>query len=129
MGKIKIEITAILYGIGIAYLYQLFMLLLCYLSDPLGGFMTADKFIPMFGIQLAIMPISSWLLMGMMKVTWYEKWLRITMNAISFLIPLALISVVTVFFQPALWREPLYWVMNVVVSVSLGLAFKIKYIK
>lgn len=129
MGKIKIEITAILYGIGIAYLYQLFLLLLYYLSDPLGGFMTADKFIPMFGIQLAIMPISSWLLMGMMKVAWYERWLRITMNAISFLIPFALISVVTVFFQPALWREPLYWVMNVAVSVALGLAFKIKYIK
>lgn len=119
MKKFKKEILAILCGFVFAYAWQLFALLMCYISDSNSDFITADMFIPVISIQLAAMPIVTWALFGLLKVNWFKKWVRITMCGMSFLIPFVLISVITVIICPSLWREPIYWIGNVLISFSL----------
>ena len=102
-----------------AYAWQLFALLMCYISDSNSDFITADMFIPVISIQLAAIPIVTWALVGLLKVNWFKKWVRITMCGMAFLIPFVLISVITVIICPSLWREPIYWIGNVLISFSL----------
>ena len=120
MKKFKKEIIAIVFGMGFAYAWQLIFLLICYISNPNGNFIQRDMFIPASTIQLNIVPMVAWVLMGLLKVTWFKKWLRITMCGLAFLIPFMLISGVTVIIAPSLWREAIYWVSNVGISALLA---------
>lgn len=120
MKKIKKELLAIFYGVMFAYCWQLFALLMSYISARNDNFITADMFIPSVGIQLAIMPLIAWTLMGILKVSWFKTWFRITMCGLSFIIPFTLIASVTVFTSPSLWREPIYWAVNVLISLALA---------
>ena len=119
MKKFKKEIIAIVSGIAFAYAWQLFALLMCYISDSNGNFITKEMFIPMSTIQLAITPMVAWVLMGLLRVTWFKKWLRITMCGLAFLIPFMLIAGVTVIIAPSLWWKTMYWVANVGISILL----------
>ena len=119
MKKFKKEIIAIVSGIAFAYAWQLFSLLMCYISDPNGDFITREMFIPVSTIQLAIIPMVAWVLMGLLRVTWFKKWLRITMCGLAFLIPFVLIAGVTVIIAPSLWWKTMYWVSNVGISILL----------
>lgn len=117
--KFKKEIIAIVFGMIFAYAWQLFALFTCYISDPNGDFITRDMFIPVITIQLAITPIVAWGLMGFFKVTWFKKWLRITMCGLAFLIPFMLIAGVTVIVAPSLLSKAIYWGGNVGISILL----------
>ena len=119
MKKFKKEIIAIVSGIAFAYAWQLFSLLMCYISDPNGDFITREMFIPVSTIQLAIIPMVAWVLMGLLRVTWFKKWLHITMCGLAFLIPFVLIAGVTVIIAPSLWWKTMYWVSNVGISILL----------
>lgn len=119
MKKFKKELFAILCGVLFAYCWQLFALFMCYISDTNDNFITADMFIPTIGIQLAFMPMIAWILMGVLRVSWFKKWFHITMCGLAFLIPFALIASVTVLTIPSLWREPIYWATNILLSLAL----------
>lgn len=119
MKKLKKEIIAIVSGMAFAYAWQLFALLMCYISDPNGDFITRDMFIPVSTIQFTITPMVAWVLMGLLKVRWFKKWLRITMCGLSFLIPFILIAGITVIIAPGLWWKTIYWVANVGISILL----------
>lgn len=118
--KFKKEIIAVASGMVVAYGWQLFALLMGYISEPNEDFITAYMFMPEITIQIAIMPMTAWLLMGLLKVTWFNKWLCITACGLAFLIPFALISALTVFVVPALWYKAIYWVVNIAISVLLA---------
>lgn len=122
--KFKKEIIAIASGMAVAYFWQLFAILMCYISDPSENFITRATFIPETTIQVAIMPMVSWALMGFLRVTWFKKWLRITTCGLAFLIPFTLIAALTVIILPTLWWEPMYWVVNAALSVLLAFTFK-----
>lgn len=117
--KFKKEIIAIVFGMAVAYAWQLFAILMCYISNPNGDFITRDMFIPVITIQLTITPMVAWILMGLLRVTWFKKWLRVTMCAFAFIIPFMLIAGVTVIVAPSLWREKMYWVANIGISILL----------
>lgn len=119
MKRFKKEIIAIVSGMALAYAWQLFALLMCYASNPCGDFITRGMFIPISSIQLVIMPMVAWVLMGLLKVTWFKKWLQITMCGLAFLIPFILISGITVIIMPCLWQEKMYWFSNVGISTLL----------
>ena len=116
MKKIRKEIIAIISGMVLAYAWQLFALLMCYISDPNGDFITADMFIPVPSIQIAITPMVAWIVMGLLKVTWIKKWLHITICGLAFIIPFVLITGITVIVAPSLWSETMYWFVNVGIS-------------
>ena len=130
MKKFKKEIIAIISGIAFAYTWQLFALLMSRSSSSNSDFITGDMFIPAISIQIAIAPIIAWGLMGLLNVTWFQKWMHITMRVVSVGIPFALISVVTVMMAPSLWGEKIYWVANVGISILLSFSiFKpLKYL-
>ena len=119
MKKFKKEIIAIITGIAFAYAWQLFGLLMCYVSDPSGDFITRDMFIPAIGIQLAITPLITWIMFGLLRVSWFRRWTIITGCGLAFFIPFALIASITVFIAPSLWHEKLYWVVNGAISLLL----------
>lgn len=119
MKKFKKEIIAIVSGMAFAYAWQLFALLMCYVSDPNGDFITRDMFIPAGAIQLAIAPMIAWLFMGLLRVTWFQKWRLITTCGLAFMIPFVLIAVVTLIVSPGLWHKTMYWIANVVISALL----------
>lgn len=120
MKKFKKEITAIVSGMVFAYVWQLFMLLMCYLSDPHGDFITGEMFIPLPSIQLAIVPMVAWVMMGFLKVSWFNTWARITMCGLAFLIPFMLITGITVIVAPDLWHQKRYWMVNIASCILLA---------
>lgn len=119
MKKFKKEIIAIVSGIAFAYVWQLFALLMCYISNPNGDFITSDMFIPLSTIQLAIAPMVAWVSMGLLRVRWFKKWACITMCGLAFLMPFVSIAVITVFIAPNLWWKTSYWVATVGISILL----------
>lgn len=123
MKKFKKELIALLVGIAFSYAWQLFAILMCYISDPNGDFITVGFFIPSISIQVVMTPIITWLLMGLLHVTWIKRWIRITGIISAFLFPFILLSGITVLIAPNLWREAIYWIVNV--SISVFLAFTV----
>lgn len=123
MKKFKKEILAIIGGVVFAYGWQLFAILMASLfSDSKTK---AMDFIPVPQIQLAIVPLVSWILMGLQKVRWFHKWMKITMCGLAFMIPFAIISVLVIMFFPSLCWKPVYWIASIAISVLLALtAFK-----
>ncbi len=119
MKKFRKEIISIVSGMAFAYTYQLFALLMCYIFDINGDFITKEMFIPAIGFQLSIMPIIAWIMFGMLKVSWFKNWKLITYHGLAFLIPFMFISGVTVFIAPSLWHEKMYWCGNVTLSIVL----------
>ena len=118
--KFKKELLALVCGIVFAYLWQLFFLLVTYLSNINGNFIQADMFVPQIEIQIAIVPMSSWVLMGLFKVPWITKWIKITAVALSFLIPFSVIAVFVLLFIDAIyWYKPLFWIANTILSIIL----------
>ena len=120
MKKFKTEITSVICAMVVAYCWQLFALLVCYISDPHGDFITKEMFIPWSGVQLAIAPTIAWLFMELFKVTWLKKWIRITSCGLAFFMPFLLIVGITILITPSLWREPIYWLANVGISILLA---------
>lgn len=120
MKKFKKEIIAIVSGMAFSYAWQLFGILMCYILAPNSNFITREMFIPVSTIQLAATPMVAWILMGLLKVRWFKKWLRITMCGLAFLIPFMLIAGITVIVAPILWWKTLYWLANVGISALLA---------
>lgn len=120
MKKFRKEIIAIVSGMAFAYAWQLFALLMCYISDPKGDFITKDMFIPAIGIQLTITPMITWVMFGLLKVSWVKNWRLITGRGLAFLIPFVLIASITVFIAPSLWHEKMYWIGNIALSILLS---------
>lgn len=119
MKKIRKEILAIVLGAVSAYVWQLMALLMRHISDTKADGITVGSLLPMSGIFLAITPLVAWLVMGILRVSWLKRWLRITTCALSFAIPFAWISALTVVFKPSLWWRPAYWVGNCILSMVL----------
>ena len=119
MKNFKKELISILAGIGTAYFIQLFLIVLSLAKTPAGDFITWESFIPMIEMQV-ITPIIAWMLMGLLRVRWFNTWIKISVFVLSFTIPFAIISALTVFIYPALWQESIYWVANVIISIILA---------
>ncbi len=118
--KFKKELLALVCGMVFAYLWQLFFLLVTYLSNIHGNFIQAYMFIPSITIQAAIAPLVCWVLMGLFKVTWLSKWLKITAVALAFLIPFVLIAmIVLMFINPMYWHTSKFWITNTILSIIL----------
>lgn len=117
MKKFRKEIIAIASSVAFAYACQLFILLMCYLSNPKGDFITKNLFIPMIGFQLTIIPIATWIMFGLFRVSWFKIWQLITYRVLAFLIPFMLITSITIFIAPSLCHEKMYWFGNVILSL------------
>lgn len=114
--KFKKEFEALLGGVAFAYLFQLFILLLVYIENPESNLLTADSFIPVPTIMLAIVPMVYWVLMGFLRVSWFHTWLRITVHAIAFLFPFVMIPMIALYINARLWHSPIFWLANAVIS-------------
>ncbi len=106
--KFKKEIIAIAVAISIAYFFQLTFIIF-------SGTLTVADFLPNIGIQIAIVPIVSWPLMGAFKVSWMKKWLKITAVSVIFAVPFVIISL----FGTPFWLEPIFWVINILSSAFI----------
>ena len=115
--KFKKEILAVLFGIAIAYAWQLCFLGICYISNPDSVLIMSSDFIPSINIQLSIMPMVSWFLMGFLQVNWIKKWIHITCRGFALLIPFMLIAGIAVITSPSLWTMPIFWISNVLISL------------
>lgn len=122
MKKFKKEIISIVLGSAIAYAFQLFGLFICFITNSTGSnIITKNMFIPSSTIFIVTVPIISWLLMGLLEVSWIKAWIFISICIYAFTIPFIIISGITLFVAPHFWQEPMYWVVNVLVSVLLSL--------
>lgn len=119
MKKIRKEILAIVLGAVSAYVWQLMALLMCHISDPKGEAITVGSLLPISGIFIAIAPLVAWLAMGVLRVRWFRRWIRITTCGLAFVIPFVLISALTVLWKPSLWWRPAYWGGNCILSMVL----------
>ena len=113
--KFKKELLALVCGILFAYLWQLFYLMIIYLSDK--EFVQPSMFIPVITIQLGIAPMAWWILMGLFKVNWFTKWLKITATALAFLIPFVVIAMRVFFINPTYWHNIKFWIVNAILSL------------
>lgn len=116
--KLKKELGALCCAVVFAYVWQLGLLLLCYVSNPKGDFIQPYMFVPQMTIQTAIVPIMTWVLMGLFQVTWMKKWLKITAILFAFAVPFVLIAmVVLMFINPVYWHKSWFWVVDVLISL------------
>lgn len=120
MKKFKTEIVSFISAIILAYFWQLFAIFMCYITDMDGNFVTREMFIPAINIQIVAVPMITWVLMGFLKVSWFKKWLQITVRGFAFVTPFMLIAGVTVLVNPSLWREAMFWLANVALSILLA---------
>ena len=116
--KFKKEIGALCCAVVFAYVWQLGLLLLCYFSNPKGDFIQPDMFVPQMTIQTAIVPMMTWILMGVFHVRWMKKWLKITATLFAFAIPFVLIAMfVLMFINPVYWNKAWFWVVDALISL------------
>ena len=113
--RFKKELLALVCGILFAYLWQLFYVLVMYLSDK--EFVQPSMFIPLITIQCCLAPMAWWIFMGLFKVTWFTKWLKITATALAFLIPFVVIAMIVFFINPTYWHNIKFWIINAIISL------------
>ena len=82
---------------------------------------TPEMFIPIPGVMLTITPIITWVVMGLLKVSWFDRWLVITAYIFTFIMPFVLISGIAIVFLPNLWLKPAFWVSTVVLTIVIFL--------
>lgn len=121
MKNFKKEIIAIFSGIGLAYLWQIFSLIMCCILNSDGDFfITREMFIPSSSMLLILAPTIAWSLMGPLRVRWLKKWLYISLYGLAFLITFIIISAITLHIFPNLWQEPYYWIANIIIAILLA---------
>lgn len=113
------EFWAIFFGYVTAYVFQLVMVALIWLNNNNIKFDLA-AFIPMWTIQLAITPITSWLYMGLLGVKWQKRWNSITRKISAFLIPFIIISLLMLFVLPIAMEYWQFWVADILLSIVAG---------
>lgn len=108
------EIVAVLGGIGFAYCWQLCLLFLLESRE------LAD-FIPILTIQLTIVPIVAWCLMGALHVRWIKSWLRVTAVLFGIAIPFCLIAGISIIVAPAMWGKMSFWVITCLITAVIAI--------
>lgn len=120
MKRNRNELWAIFFGYVTAYVFQLVMVALIWLNNNDIEFDPA-AFIPMWTIQLAITPVSSWLYMGILGVKWQKKWNKITKRTIKFIVPFIIISGLMLFVLPTALEFWQFWVADILLSIVAAL--------
>lgn len=114
------ELWAILAGMVTAYVFQLTMATLVWLNNSDSKF-SLTVFVPMWTIQLTIMPVASWFYMGLFGVRWQKRWNSITRKTAAFLIPFIIISLLMLFLLPIAMEFWQFWVADILLSIVAGL--------
>lgn len=115
MKRITNELWAIFAGFVTAYVFQLMMVALIWLENHQVPF-DFTAFIPLWTIQLAILPVFSWLYMGVFGVKWQKMWNKITKKAIKFIVPFVIISCLMLFVLPTALEFWQFWVADALLS-------------
>ena len=118
MKNIKKVLLAIIIGSIIAYTWQLFSIMLLYILEPREEIITKSIFIPNVKIQFILMPIISWVLMGIFKVKWYEIWLNISLCIMALLSPFAAITSIALAIVPDWLNNIDFWLGAISISLS-----------
>ena len=119
----KKEFQAILIGLAFAYMWQVFACNMGWLAEH--ETIPTEYLIPNFGIMLVATPMVAWFFFGVLRVKWFNQWLRITLYGLAFAIPFAIISAMVLFIDKvSLWKVPMFWVGNIVISVIALILFK-----
>ena len=121
MRRFSKELLALFGGLAFAYVFQLFMLLMVYIENPESHLLTARAFVPQPLIMLALSPLVSWGFMGCLRVRWLRVWFKITCCGIAALFPFAVIAMLAIYVNARLWHTPVFWVVNL--AVSIGIAY------
>lgn len=114
------EVWAILAGFVTAYVFQMVMITFVWLENRALPF-DFTTFIPVWTIQVAVMPLASWMYMGIFGVKWQKTWQKITSKAVRFIIPFVIISCLMLFLLPTaleLWQ---FWVADILLSIVAAL--------
>lgn len=120
MNKTKFaELKSIALGMLTAYLFQLFFLLMVWLSNRDHQFISGD-FIPVLSFQLTVAPMVAWVLMGVLGVRWQRLWVSATLKGCALFVPFTMISIISVMMKPELWHDQVFWVANVALSIILA---------
>lgn len=114
MKKFYKELMAIVVGIlaGAFFKWE-FSSIIGYLKDR---DLFKMEYVPYDFGQMLFAIMVAWLLMGIFRVSWLEKWIKITKIVCGFMIPFTLISVATVYVNESLWDSTIYWIIDVAVS-------------
>ena len=110
------EGASILLGIGFAYCWQLFALL--FVKSR-----TAQDFIPVWGIQLAIAPIMTWIAFGLFKVSWIKTYFLITGYVLAITIPMALVFSVGILGFSQHIKTIQFWVIALLITAIFAIPF------
>ncbi len=118
--KFKKEIIGIGIGIGAAYLFQLILLIVCHFL--MSNFsLKSVYFIPSISIQALIAPLTTWLFWGILMVSWYKIWKKISTFLVIFFITFLVIIVFTApFFYT--FDKP-FWVLDALLAFFIALIF------
>ena len=57
--------------------------------------------------------------MGLLKVSWFDRWLVITAYIFTFVMPFVLISGIAIVFLPNLWLKPAFWGGTVILTIVI----------
>ena len=118
MKHIRKELLALMIGFLVAYAWQLFSIILCYIFEPQEGLIAKTVLIPNLKVQFLIMPIISWVLMGIFKVKWYSIWLNISLCIMALLSPFAAIISIAYALVPYWLYSRDFWLGAISISLS-----------
>ena len=121
MKRFMKEFLALVSGMAFSYGWQLFGILMIFLEPNRTMDITPEMFIPIPGIMLTITPIITWGVMGLLKVSWFDRWLVITAYIFTFVMPFVLISGIAIVFLPNLWLKPAFWGGTVILTIVIFL--------
>ena len=118
MKHIRKELLALMIGFLVAYSWQLFSIILCYTIEPQEGLIAKTVLMPNLKVQCLIMPIISWVLMGIFRVKWYSIWLNISLCIMALLSPFAAIISIAFALVPDWLESRDFWLGAISISLS-----------
>lgn len=109
----KNEIRAIILGGTVAYIWQLFCIIIIQLGNRYSS-LSWEDFVPKCSTMFTVGALVSWLLFGLLNVTWINSWIQFTIYGFIFLIPFGGTFLITTYIG-----TPHFLVLSISISAIL----------